>query len=357
MDAPPFRPLQGLRVLDFSTLLPGPLASLMLAEAGAEVTKIERPGVGDDLRSYEPAIGGESVLFALLNRGKSSLALDLKNPADNARAKELAAQADIVVEQFRPGVMDRLGLGYQAVAAANPGVIYCSITGYGQTGPRADAAGHDLNFMAEMGLLSVVADGEGTPVLPHTLLADLGGGAHPAVINILLALRERDATGRGRHLDIAMAQNLGPFLLRALANTLANGDTPPNTDLTTGGSARYAIYRTRDGRFIAAAPLEEKFWANFTEVLGLSVDVDRADIVRAIGARDAAELMAALSARDTCCSLVATVSEAMADPHNRARGVFARSVEIGSGAIAALPLPLIEGYRDPEPDGRAPELG
>jgi crotonobetainyl-CoA:carnitine CoA-transferase CaiB-like acyl-CoA transferase len=154
-----------------------------------------------------------------------------------------------------------------------------------------------------------------------------------------------------------MSESVGPFMLRALANSLADGDSPPGADLTTGGSARYAIYRTRDGRFIAAAPLEEKFWANFTEVLGLSVEAGRADVVRAIASRDAADLMAALSARDTCCSLVATVSEAMTDPHNRARGVFARSVEAGGEPIAALPLPLIDAYRDPEQVGRAPKLG
>lgn len=356
MDARPYRPLQGVRVLDFSTLLPGPLASLMLAEAGAEVTKVERPGGGDELRGYEPAIGGESVLFALLNRGKDSVTLDLKDPVDNGRARELAAQADIVLEQFRPGVMDRLGLGYEAVSQVNPKVVYCSVTGYGQTGPRAQAAGHDLNYAAEMGLLSLLADGQGSPVLPHTLLADLGGGAYPAVINILLALRERDATGRGRRLDIAMAENVGPFLLRGLANSVAGASEAPNADLTTGATARYAIYRTRDSRFIAAAPLEEKFWSNFTAILGLGLDAGRDEVSRAIAGRDSDELMAALSARDTCCSLVVTVAEAMTDPHNAARGVFARLVAVGEEAVAALPLPLVDDYRSPEAIGQAPTL-
>jgi crotonobetainyl-CoA:carnitine CoA-transferase CaiB-like acyl-CoA transferase len=356
MTKPTFRPLQGLRVLDFSTLLPGPLATLMLAEAGAEVIKIERPGGGDELRAYEPKIDGESILFAMLGRGKESLTLDLKNTEDNARARDLAVQADIIVDQFRPGVMDRLGLGYDAISGLNPKVVYCSISGYGQNGPKAQKAAHDLNYVSDMGLLSLIADGQGAPVLPHLLLADIGGGAYPAMINILLALRERDFTGRGRHLDIAMSENVGPFLTHVLASNSVGLGREPNSEITTGATVRYGIYRTRDGKFVAAAPLEERFWINFTSVLGLGVDADRAAVMRAIAARDSDELMAELGSRDTCCTLVMTVADAIADPHNRERGVFARTVEVGAEKVVALPLPLVEAYRDPEKNGRAPKL-
>src|SRR3954462_8058065 len=196
------QPLKGICVLDFSTLLPGPLATLMMAEAGAEVIKIERPGHGDEMRSYVPKFGADSVNFALLNRGKRSIAIDLKAQGAIEKLTPLIGRADVVVEQFRPGVMDRLGLGYEALRAINPRIVYCAITGYGQYGPRADVAAHDLNYVAEAGMLGLTRSAEGAPVLPAAFVADIAGGTSPAVVNILLALRERDATGAGCKLDI-----------------------------------------------------------------------------------------------------------------------------------------------------------
>src|ERR1044071_930856 len=192
------RPLEGVRVLDFSTLLPGPLATLMLAAAGAEVIKIERPGRGDEMRSYTPKFGADSVNFALLNRGKRSIAMDLKAPGAVEALKPLVESADVVVEQFRPGVMDRLGLGYEALKKINPKIVYCALTGYGQHGPRADVAAHDLNYVAESGMLSLAKGEAGSPTMPAALVADIAGGTYPAVINILLALRERDQRGGHR---------------------------------------------------------------------------------------------------------------------------------------------------------------
>src|SRR5262245_1953715 len=177
------RPLAGIRVLDFSTLLPGPLATLLLAESGAEVIKIERPGRGDEMRSYVPKFGADSVNFAMLNRGKRSIAIDLKAPDAIPRMRPLLESADVVVEQFRPGVMDRLGLGYEALKAINPRIIYCAITGWGQTGPKADIAAHDLNYVAESGMLALAAGADGAPVVPSALVADIAGGTYPAVIN------------------------------------------------------------------------------------------------------------------------------------------------------------------------------
>jgi len=264
------QPLAGIRVLDFSTLLPGPLATLLLAEAGAEVIKIERPGAGDEMRGYEPKFGGDSVNFALLNRGKRSIALDLKQPGAVERLMPLVKSADIIVEQFRPGVMDRLGLGYEAVSRANPRIIYCAITGYGQSGPKSATAAHDLNYAAATGMLALAAGPDGAPVPPPALIADIGGGSFPAVIAILLALRERELSGRGRKLDVAMADNLFTFMYWALGDGLAAGRWPqPGKARVTGGSPRYRIYRTRDDRFIAAAPLEERFWQGFCDVIGL----------------------------------------------------------------------------------------
>jgi alpha-methylacyl-CoA racemase len=361
------RPLEGIRVLDFSTLLPGPLATLMLAEAGAEVVKIERPGRGDEMRSYRPRLGDDAVNFALLNRGKRSVAIDLKAPGALARLRPLLESADVLVEQFRPGVMDRLGLGHAALSAIQPRLVYCSITGYGQAGPKSGVAAHDLNYAADCGLLSLAAGADGAPVVPAALVADIGAGTFPAVVNILLALRQRDATGKGCKLDVSMSDNLFTFLYWAVGNALAAGLWPrPGGELVTGGSPRYRIYRTADDRFIAAAPLEEQFWTAFCDAIALAPEWrddarDPEGTWRAVAARlrerTAEEWRARLAGRDVCCSVVATLEEALADPHFRARGLFARTVESGGRAIAALPVPIDPGLRSPDARAGSPALG
>ncbi len=267
----PRKPLAGVRVLDFSTLLPGPMATLILAEAGAEVIKVERPGTGEDMRQYPPMVTADSgVNFALLNRGKRSLALDLKDDRSIAVINRLIADIDVVVEQFRPGVMDRLGLGWEALAAINPALVYCSITGWGQDGPKAQLAAHDLNYMAETGVLNLGADRAGDPVLPPVLVADIGGGTFPSVVSILLALREAERTGVGAHLDVAMGDNLFAWAYWALGERAVGSPDPrPGGELVTGGSPRYQVYRCADGRWLACAPLEPKFWVNFCRVIDL----------------------------------------------------------------------------------------
>jgi alpha-methylacyl-CoA racemase len=361
------RPLEGVRVLDFSTLLPGPMATLMLAEAGAEVIKIERPGTGDEMRSYEPKFGTDSVNFALLNRGKRSLAIDLKQKDAVAKLRSLIESADIVVEQFRPGVMDRLGLGYKALSAINEKIIYCAITGYGQTGPRAQVAAHDLNYVAESGMLGLATGSDGAPVLPPALIADIAGGTYPAVVNILLALRQRDQTGKGCKIDISMADNLFTFLYWALGNGQAQGSWPmPGGELVTGGSPRYQIYRTQDNRFVAAAPLEDKFWSNFIDAIGAprellddsrSPDLVKKGIQKIIGTQTAAHWTDCFSGKDVCCAIVASMQEAFENAHFRARGVFARELEDGGKRISALPVPVQDAFRGKAGCGGYPALG
>ena len=280
-------PLAGIRVLDFSTLLPGPLATLMLAEAGAEVIKIERPD-GEDMRRFEPKWGEESVSFALLNRGKKSVAADLKDPKVRDRILALAKTADVVVEQFRPGVMDRLGLGYSAFRAANPRIVYCAITGYGQTGPRRDRAGHDLNYIGDAGLLALSSGQPGHRVVPPALTADIAGASYPAVMNILLALRQRETTGEGTFIDVSMAECVFPFMFWALGAGFATGQWPGDgTDLLTGGSPRYRLYETRDGKVAAVAAIEQRFWTSFCAAIGLEPDLidDERDKAATIFAR------------------------------------------------------------------------
>lgn len=361
------RPLEGIRVLDFSTLLPGPMATLILAEAGAEVIKVERPERGDEMRSYTPKFGDDSVNFALLNRGKRSIAIDLKEAGVVDRLRKLIESTDIVVEQFRPGVMDRLGLGYEALSKLNPKIIYCAITGYGQTGPKADVAAHDLNYVAAAGMLGLSAGSDGTPVLPPALIADIAGGTYPAVVNILLALRQRDRTGKGSKLDIAMVENLFTFLYWAIGNGEMEGRWPaPGGELVTGGSPRYQIYRTSDGKFVAAGPLEDKFWGNFLdaveaprELLEDSEDPAgvRAAIAAIIAAKSAAHWRTCFEGKDVCSVVVATLQEAMQDEHFRARGVFVNKLESNGLRINALPVPVAGDFRADATSETYPKLG
>ncbi|MFO1351083.1 MAG: CaiB/BaiF CoA-transferase family protein [Gammaproteobacteria bacterium] len=350
------QPLQGIRVLDFTTLLPGPLAALMLAEAGAEVIKIERPERGDEMRSYPHKFGADSVNFALLNRGKCSIAIDLKDPKTHERLRPLIESADVLLEQFRPGVMQRLGLHYEALATLNPRLVYCAITGFGQTGPKRDVAGHDLNYIADTGLLSLAADRAGTPVIPPALIADIAGGTYPAVINILLALRERERTGKGCYLDIAMTDHLFTFMYWALGIGQATGHWPiPGGELVTGGSPRYQIYRTADDRFVAAAPLEQKFWDNFCALIDLPMEQrddyhDPAATIAAVAAliraHDAVYWQARFAGQDVCCNIVTSAEAAFRDAHHRARGLFDAEVSNARGqAISAVPVPVAPGFR------------
>jgi alpha-methylacyl-CoA racemase len=363
------RPLDGIRVLDFTTLLPGPMATLVLAEAGAEVIKIERPGRGEDMRDYAPKWGRDSVVFALLNRGKKSLALDLKDRADRARLEPLLATADVIVEQFRPGVMARLGLDYERVARLNPRIVYCAITGYGQTGPRRNIAGHDLNYIGDTGLLALSMGEIERPVVPPALIADIAGGSYPAVMNILLALIERGRSGRGRYLDVAMTDNLFPFMYWALGAALVGGSFPGNgTGLVCGGTPRYRLYPTQDRKVVAAAPIEQRFWDIFCEVIELEPPLrdDAADPpatlarVAAIIAGETSEVWRArFAGRDCCASVVASLAEALGDPHFQGRGLFAHVLANEAGErIPALPVPIVPGLRAPAGTvAAAPALG
>jgi alpha-methylacyl-CoA racemase len=337
-------PLDGVRVLDLSTLLPGPLATSMLADAGAEVIKIERPGAGDEMRSYRPRIDDTSANYAVLNRGKGAYAADLKDPADRAAVLALAAEADVVLEQFRPGVVDRLGLGYEDIRAVNPGVVYCSITGYGPSGPYAAKAGHDLTYLAESGLLGVTTGADGSPVLPVSVLADITGGTYPAVFNIALALLGRARTGSGAHLQISMAHNLQVLAYGYIATHQAGGGWPrPGAELLTGGSPRYHLYPTSDGRHIACAALEQKFWDRLVDLVGLDPalrdDTGREDEVIAaltalFGAEPAHHWTHLLEGEDVCTVVVATWEEAVALGLVEIDG--ADRIASGAGSVGAL---------------------
>jgi alpha-methylacyl-CoA racemase len=368
-DASSTQPLSGIKVLDFSTLLPGPLATLFLVEAGAQVIKIERPGDGEEMRHYEPKWGREPVNFAMLNRGKQSLTLDLKSPRHLEFLLPLIQEADIIVEQFRPGVMERLGLHYDAVRLLNPRIIYCSITGYGQTGENALKAGHDLNYIGDAGLLALSMGPEDNPTVPPFLAADIAGGSYPAVVNILMALLQRDRTGEGTHIDISMTDNMFMLMWWAIGQGLVTGTWPGNGDAQlNGGSPRYKIYPTSDGRHVAVAALEQKFWDAFCDAIGLSDAFrdDKADpaattdAVRAlISEHDAEHWRPILAQADCCCSIVRTLPEAMRDMSFHERGVFDHTLVNETGdTLPATPVSVAPQFRgDVSVEKSAPALG
>ena len=362
------QPLKNILVLDFSTLLPGPMATLMLSEAGAEVVKFERPATGEDARHTDPKIDGESTGFAVLNHGKRSVAIDLKSNDALDALRPLLEKADVLVEQFRPGVMERLGLGYEAVRAINPGIVYCSITGYGQTGPKATAAGHDLNYVGDAGVLSLSRGPDDQPTMPFGLVADIGGGTYPAVVNILLALMARQRSGEGEHLDIAMSEGAFTFAYWAHAQGVIARQEIDNADnRVTGGLARYRLYSAADGRQIAVGALEEKFWQAFCDVIGQPQEFRddwsdpvacSAEVARRLGSQPSTHWEPLLTAADCCCSVVKTPAEAAADPHFTARGVFERRLNISGRDVPALPLPIAPQFRSPAGSaGRAAALG
>lgn len=263
------QPLSGVTILDLTRLLPGGFCTLILADLGADVIKIEEPGRGDYLRDFEPLGATQSVLFTALNRGKRSLTLHLKTPAGRAILLDLARRADVLIESYRPGVLARLGLDYETLQAANPRLIVCSISGYGQRGPLRDRVGHDLNYLGYAGALPLFAPrGGGAPIVPGIQIADIGGGALPAVIGILAALLERARTGRGQILDIAMTDGVLRWLALYAAQQWATGAAPSGgRGPLSGGYACYSVYATADARALTVAAVEPRFWANLCRML------------------------------------------------------------------------------------------
>jgi alpha-methylacyl-CoA racemase len=330
--------LTGLRVLDLTRLLPGPVATLRLAELGADVLKIEPPGEGDYARTMlhsaaDRAAGAPSAFYRIVNRGKRQLTLDLKTPEGRARLIDLARDADILVESFRPSVMARLGVGEEVLRAANPKLVYCAITGFGAEGPFAQKAGHDLNYIAYAGVLDQLAARDGIPIAPNFQLADLLGGALTAVTEMLAAAWQVARGGAGRRIDISMTHAMHAHNVMAHI-ALANedpGSTRAGSGLLNGGVPCYDVYRTRDERFIAVGALELKFWQALCEALGRPDWAGRHwSLGQAIGGADAAELSAELAARfrertrdewialleplDCCVAPVLTPAEAAVHP-------------------------------------------
>jgi len=360
-------PLAGVRVLDLSRLYPGPYASLVLADLGADVVKVEDPRGGDYLRWMPPLAGKQSGFFHALNRNKRSLALDLKAPGAVEAFLRLARSADVVLESFRPGVMERIGIGWEALARVNPRLVLCSISGYGQGGPYRDLAGHDIDYCAIAGVLALNGPPAG-PVTPGIQVADVAGGAWPAVAGILAALVRRATTGAGSRVDVSMTE--GALAMLAMQQGAADARGTPlrrGGELLNGGSACYRVYRVGDGRFVALGTLEPHFFARFCEAAGRPELAERqfddggrgphAELEALFLTRSREEWAALGRERDLCLAPVLEGDEPRSDPQLRARGAFVEVPTPWEGrAMPGMATPVrFDGVELPL--RAAPELG
>ncbi|HEU0035375.1 MAG TPA: CaiB/BaiF CoA-transferase family protein [Kofleriaceae bacterium] len=365
MHGPLADSLSGIRVLDLSRLLPGPFLTMVLADLGADVVKVEDPRVGDYLRAFPPAKGGISGRFLAVNRGKRSLALDLKAPAQRDAFLRMVKQADVVVESFRPGVLDKLGIGYATLAEVNPKIIVCSISGYGQTGPYAHRAGHDLDYIALAGVLAMGGGvAGGAPMMPGVQIADLAGGALWSATAILAALVGRHRTGKGAHLDISMTEGSLALLAAELGNLDCGARPTRGVETLNGGMACYGVYRTKDDRYLAVGALEPKFWIAMNQGIGRAPNIaelagkpeeqarTRAELAAIFETKTAAEWHAILAAHDCCVEIVLEPIELADHPLHQAREVFF-TIDGGEGVgpIQQVRMP-IGRPRDPRPPPR-----
>ncbi|OGD15604.1 MAG: hypothetical protein A2V76_00465 [Candidatus Aminicenantes bacterium RBG_16_63_14] len=335
------KPLRGVRVLDLSRLLPGPFCTLLLADLGAEVIKVEDVEGGDYIRAMGPTIGGESAYFLALNPGKKSVALNLKSPAGRGIFMKMAATAAVVVEGFRPGTADRLGIGYEAVKAVNPRIVYCSISGYGQDGPNRDRAGHDLNYIARAGILGLCGRPHGAPAIPPVQIADLSSAMYAAA-GILAHLRESERMGTGRFLDIGMLDSALSLMVMPVAEYSAGERGGRGRLPLTGKHPCYNVYQTRDGRDVCLAALEKKFWESFCRAVGrddllslqFSEKPEDLTLVEALFAgRTRDEWAELLAGADFCCEIVPSLGEALNDPQVKHRGLVIDATAAGPAVI------------------------
>lgn len=336
-------PLAGIRVLDLTRLLPGPVATLHLADLGAEVIKIEDPQVGDYARTMGTGEGEDSAYFRMINRNKQGLRLDLKQPAGVEVFMRLVATADAIIESFRPGVMDKLGIGYAALAAINPKIAYCSLSGYGQDGPYRDHAGHDINYLGYTGVLDQTGSEGGDPVVPNFQIADLLGGALTAVMGILTAILDAQRTGRGRYIDVAMTDSvLAHTYFTMLRLNDAGQSAPRGTDLLNGGLPCYATYRCADGRYMAVGALEGKFWKTCCSALERPEWIRRqwdaglrSEMAALFATRSRDAWTGLFAAVDCCVTPILSPEEALANEQ-----VVARRMVLHEGDLAQFAPPL-----------------
>ncbi|NPV27955.1 MAG: CoA transferase [Firmicutes bacterium] len=361
--------LEGIRVLDLTRLLPGSFTTLMLADYGAEVIMVEDPAGGEPGRNSPPFIQGLSARHLILQRNKKSITLNLRSKRGQELFQALVKTADVLVENFRPGVMDRFGLGYSRLKEANSQLIYCSITGYGQTGPDRDKPGHDINYISQAGILGLTASQGDSIPLPGVQIADLGGGSLMAVIGILLALIARDQTGEGQYIDISIADGIISWLPLVAAEYLTGGKAPgPGEHPYTGPLACYNTYRTKDNRYLALGALEPKFWSALCRRLGLEEFIPiqkdpnyqekmKTCLQEKFSSRTLDEWMTEFAHEDVCLTPVWRIDEALSNPRVAERQMVFQVEHPVAGCVQQLGFPIKLSGTPAEYRQGAPLLG
>jgi len=365
----PTAALHGIRILDLTRLFPGPFCTMILADFGADVIKVEDPDGGDYMRGVPPLLGEDSVYFLALNRNKRSFTLNLRVPEGREVLRALARTADVLVESFRPGVMATLELDYAALRAVNPRLVYVSLTGYGQTGPLHDRAGHDVNYLARGGFLGLTGPADGPPALPGLPIADVVGALW-AAIGILLALQARERTGVGQYLDLSITDGVTALLGLPLAIMQATGQPPRRgADHLTGGIARYQVYETADGRYFSLGALEPKFWQRFCDAVDRPDLLDTiladapgqqetiAELRRLFRTRTRDEWTALLGTADACCEPVLSLNELATDPQIVARELLTEITRPDTGPLTQVRTPLRLSHTPDQVRTPPPRLG
>jgi alpha-methylacyl-CoA racemase len=363
------RPLEGMKILDFTYLLPGPFCTMMLADLGADIIKVENSESPDIVRLLPPHVDDVGAIYAHLNRGKRSLAVNLKNSEALEIVRRLVKEYDVIIEQFRPGAMDRLSLGYKELSKKNPSIIYCSLTGYGQTGSYANRAGHDINYMALSGVESISGRRETGPVLTGIQVADLASGSKNAAIGLMAAYINRMRTGRGEYIDVSITDGVFSMTVFATAGYLAGGTEPARGDFLSGG-ALYDFYGTSDGRYLSVGPIEQKFFTAFCDCVGCEDMTatgmmnwnNKERLAKIIGEKPLSHWTELFGKCDACVEPVYSIGEAISNPPLSERDMVVpvktvagtevrqtgNPIKFGSGPCRASFAGVVLGYHNKE---------
>jgi crotonobetainyl-CoA:carnitine CoA-transferase CaiB-like acyl-CoA transferase len=357
-------PLEGIRVLDLSQVLPGGLCTQILADLGADVIKIENPDGGDSFRKAPPLLDGTGSFFLVVNRNKRSMTLNMNQEEGRAILQRMGPEADVLLENFRPGTMDCWGLGYDALRRLNPRIVYCSLTGFGQDGPYSGKPSHDLNILAVSGILDLLRERGRLPLVPAVQIAG-AGGAIQAALGILAALLRRHLCGSGQYLDVSLLDGLSPFLGLIMSEFAVRGIAPGRGEARVGGGyACYNVYETKDSRLIALGCLEEKFWSSFCRAVGredlvgdLLAPLDRqgemiAELRAVFRRRTRAEWVELLDRCDVCFSTVNSLEDVREDPRVSHRALWYEAPHSGGRRMLQQAFPV--KFSDEEPGWRTP---
>ncbi|WP_249869681.1 CaiB/BaiF CoA transferase family protein [Oceanobacillus saliphilus] len=362
-------PLKNIRVLDLTRLLPGPYCTQLLADFGAEVIKVEEPELGDYARWGEPKIGEYKAIFSSINRNKKSITLNFKKSEDKESFIEIVKTSDVLVESFRPNVMERLGLDYETLKKVNPRLVYCAITGFGQNGPYKDKSGHDINYLSIAGLLQFSGEKGNKPIPPPTQIADIGGGSLMAAVGILTALLGRDQTGKGQFVDISMTDGVLSWMQTILPDYLAGLDKHKGELRLSGGKAAYSAYETADNRYLAVGALESKFWKEFCQGIErldfiplLEAPFEeqqklKREIEQIIKKKTLDDWMEVFGLLDACVSPVLLLEETLNHPQIKARNMIIETQDNELGKLKYIGIPIKLSDTPGQIRSRAPKLG